>query len=279
MTAVTAYLVFLAVTFGALAALSRQDKKKRDFQELALRTKNTRQTTSISIAYLSFAVHAGVFILGAGLGYPLATNIIVSIIAPAFALMIRRYMETRGRTKLKRQMEPVLSSLGCALYGNPSLSNAIAEVATRTEDPMRQQLLLIGAEIAHGRGVDDALQAAARRIDDKIFTFAVDAIVVCRATGADISAVLDRVAKLAGSRILSSEKVMALAAQQKTTAKFVTLIPICFLFAVYSLNPLYAGYLRTSVGMAALVYAAISVGTGFYVLSRMTSMAPDGGRR
>ncbi len=274
----TAYLAFLTIASGMYALASRKARKKNAFMELASGAKNTSGPSQKSGASLLLSVHAVVFIICAAAEFTFFASATLAALAPALVFLYSKYQEQKGRLKAKQQIESVLSGLGCALYGDPSLSKAVADVASRTDDPMRSHLLLVAAEIAHGQNVDDALRSAARRVDDEIFTFAIDAISICRATGADVCVVLDRLARLAGNRVRFSDKVRALASQQKATAKIVTVIPVCFLLAAYSFNPIYAAYLKTNVGLLVLAYATTSVAAGFYMLNRMTTMATVGGR-
>ena len=263
-----AYLIAIFTMFAVLWLATRTEGRRLQFKKLASGDGFSPGNNNQMVEYLMFS-HALVIglSLALGLSFPMAFS--NAVIVPFILSRLYIWRDVKQKRKMRGQVESVLAGLSCSLYGNPSAANALAEVAAVVENPIKRQLLLANSEIMHGATVGAAMKAAAQRIDDSIFSFGVDGFAICRETGADVSLLFDRLASLARDRHSLYEKVNALTTQQKSAAKFVTVIPLFYIGAMYVLNHDYVTYLASQTGVMVTIYAVVSVTTGFWVMNRM----------
>lgn len=235
------------------------------------RRENVEEAVFSIVLWVSIGILGGVFL-----------KLPVSIIAflGFGAVFVPYFLANRRHKKreqnLEKQLEGALLDMTAVLWTNPSLKEAIMAARDGAQDPLRGELGEVLWEIDCGESIDRALTSWAARHRSGVLKMAVSAVIVCQETGGNLAQVLERAASLIRMRVLLKNEITALTSQQKTTAVAVSLMPIGFLLFTQILNPGYLNYLFTPVGTLLLVYAAISVCVGFFVLQKMSDLLPRG---
>lgn len=103
-----------------------------------------------------------------------------------------KWTRKRRTKKLEEQAHKWLKMMSDTLQVTPALGQALETTLSRLKAPISQEVGLIVKEMKLGLPADDAIRAAALRIDSRVFRASTVALIVANRSGGNISETLKR---------------------------------------------------------------------------------------
>lgn len=184
--------------------------------------------------------------------------------------LYRRIRGTRRRQAFADQLPDTLQLVVGSLRSGFSLAQAIdAVVQDSPPGPLTVELGRAMAEVRLGSDLDDALERAARRVENDDLAWAVMAIRIQRDTGGNLAEVLETTVETLRERDRLRRHVRALSAEGRLSAYVLIAMPIVMgvwmlLTRRDYLSPLWT----TPVGLTMLVGAVVLMVVGIFWMAR-----------
>ncbi|HYI63178.1 MAG TPA: type II secretion system F family protein [Acidimicrobiales bacterium] len=179
-------------------------------------------------------------------------------------LAVLSFLGRRRHKKFNSQLPDMLQLLSGSLRAGYSLVQGVDAVANESDGPMGRELRRAMTEARLGRELEDALQAAAMRVQSKDFEWAIMAIGIQREVGGNLSELLMTVSDTMIGRERLRRDVASLTAEGKMSAIILGIMPIALGLIMYVMNPSYMEPLFSqSLGHILLGVAALTMGIGF----------------
>lgn len=219
-------------------------------------------------AWRSGAVVAGAVLLG------LLGGLLGAVLGAALgwlaAGLYRRLRESRRRQAFADQLPDALQLVVGSLRSGFSLAQAIdAVVQDSPPGPLAVELGRAVAEVRLGSDLDDALERAARRIDNDDLAWAVMAVRIQRETGGNLAEILETTVETLRERDRLRRHVHALSAEGRLSAYILTALPFVMAGWMLLVRRDYLSALwTTSVGLVMLVGAAVLMVIGTIWMAR-----------
>jgi tight adherence protein B len=188
-----------------------------------------------SIAAAALGVLIGALLGSGGLSFLLG-------LAGAISLpLIARRARDRRQTLCDQQMPQALELMALALRAGHPMPSALAIAASEAPSPIADELRRATDEHDLGRPLPDVLLALGKRLQrsEAVHTFVV-AVLVLQQTGGNLIAVIDRIVENARARAQYRQRLKALTAEGRSSAKMMALIPGVFGVLATSMDPTYA---------------------------------------
>jgi tight adherence protein B len=151
-----------------------------------------------------------------------------------------------------------------------SLSEAIRAVARESPQPTGQEFEILAGEISIGTPMNEALRAMAARNDLVEYRFFATTLALQSQTGGGLSETLENLADVIRKRVAMKARGNALAAEARTSASVLAVLPILTGLALWVLNPSYFSLLLTDETGHRILYAAgTSLMTGIWIMRTM----------
>jgi len=197
-------------------------------------------------------------------------TLIFGLFAASFVLGVAGmlfYLRTlKGRRK-KRFAEGFPDALDIIVrslrVGHP-VSVSLSLAAQQIPDPIGTEFGIVVDEVTYGLDLGEALANMSERVDVDDFQYFVVAVGIQHETGGNLADVLGSLAAVIRSRFRMFQKVKALAAEGKFSAKCLSVLPPAFGFFTFSSNPHY--YLNVSseplfwkIGILAIVLQSVGI--------------------
>jgi tight adherence protein B len=160
------------------------------------------------------------FLLGAGVA---AAVLLLVIFAPTLAY---RWLRTRRRAALIRQLPDVAAALSSALRAGLSLSHALEQVVKFQPRPSSQEFSLMLREHRLGVPLDRALWALAHRAGTRDFHVLVSTLGIARDLGGGLAEALERFSSMLRRRLALEDRIRALTAQGRLQGLIMGALPI-----------------------------------------------------
>lgn len=268
-----AYFIGVTVMCWILGLRIKRQERKWLFKRVYVPdSMSTKSEESKALRFITIHVIILTFLIALGVRteVALANSLLLAMVPIGYERMQRR----KRQRLTESQLESLFINMSSSLFSNQSIAMALRAGQQEAEWPLRVEIERVLFEIESGASLDRALIAMARRIRSEVLNLAIDGILICRETGGNLGALLERLTEVTRSRLILKEKIEAMTTQQKTTAVFVSAIPVIFLLAAYCLNPKYMEYLTKPLGLLILLYSIISISIGFFWLSKMADILP-----
>ncbi len=242
--------------FAEKRGLLEKAAAKLDKANIALRP---AEAVTMYFAAIAFGMVLGI-LSGKGL---------IGIIAGAFLgavlpVVILNYLGARRRKKFVSQLPDMLQLLAGTLKAGYSFMQGIEAVSHEAESPMGDELRIVVTEAQLGKPVEEAMEAAAERMESPDFAWAVMAVNIQREVGGNLAELLLTVSETMTARDRLRREVLALTAEGRVSALVLGAMPILLGLTMWVLNPAYIGVLFTeTVGKILLAVATTASVIGF----------------
>ena len=179
----------------------------------------------------------------------------------------------RQRSLFSEQLPDNLQVLSSALRAGHSFIGALSVVVDDSPSPSREEFRRVIGDEQLGVPLQDALDAVARRMDNRDLEQVSLVAGLQRETGGNTAEVLDRVTDTIRERFELRRMVKTLTAQGRLSRWVVTALPVLLLSAITLINPGYMEPLYTeSLGRVLLVGAGLMVVFGSIVIGRIVNI-------
>jgi tight adherence protein B len=151
------------------------------------------------------------------------------------------------------------------------VTESINMVARELEDPIRSIFHGIGESVRLGVTLEKTLLETAKRLGNTEFNFFATSIILQRETGGNLSEVLSNLGEVLRTRYMMRMKIKALSSEARASAYIVGALPFAVVGVLTVLQPDYLRPLFDDYrGNIALLGACTSMGTGIFIMMKMT---------
>jgi tight adherence protein B len=186
--------------------------------------------------------------------------------------LIRRKLERR-RKLFAEQLPDNLQVLASAMRAGHSFVGALSVVVDDAAEPSRTEFRRVVADEQLGVSLEDAIRAIGRRMDNPDLEQVALVAALQRRTGGSMAEVLERVTGTIRDRFELRRLVQTLTAQGRLSRWIVSALPVVLLVAISVISPGYTDPLFTTTGgRIALLFAAVMVVLGSYVIKRIVDI-------
>jgi tight adherence protein B len=180
---------------------------------------------------------------------------------------------TRRLARIQAQLADTLLIIAGAMRAGHSFLQALDTAAKEIDDPAASEFGLVLAEIRFGRDVDDALDALVERVGSTDLEWTVTAIKIQRQVGGNLAEVLETVAGTIRERETLRRQVKVLSAEGRLSMVVLFVLPFAIAGYLMVTNPTYLKLLtNTRPGMIILCGAFVLLGVGFVWMKRIVRL-------
>ena len=185
---------------------------------------------------------------------------------------LRRLKKKRVEV-FQQQLPEALDLISRALRAGQAFNLGMKLAAENFKDPLGKEFARTLGEINFGVGLADALKGLAGRVDCAELRFFVVAVILQRETGGNLAEIMDSISRIIRERQGFVEKVHAMTAEGRISARIIVGV-VCGIVAMVSvLNPNhYALLLAHPTGRLMAVGSVALVVLGFVVMNRMSKL-------
>ena len=163
-------------------------------------------------------------------------SMILGVMGPVAYLAFRK---ARRLKQFAEQLPDALDMMVRSLRAGHPVNIAMGMVAKQMPDPMGTEIGIAVDEMTYGLELREALANVSDRVDLPDFNYVVVAISIQHDTGGNLAEVLGGLAAVIRSRFRMFQKVHALSAEGRFSAKMLSALPLAFAVMTYSARPHY----------------------------------------
>ena len=215
--------------------------------------------------------------LGSGILYLIIDHVFIVPIGATIGYFIPRMIiekKQRSRSKAFNENLPeMISSIVGALKAGFSFHQALISVCEEAKSPIKEELEMVLQEMKYGATQEQALNHLHDRMPSEDLNLMIQAIVIQRQVGGNLSSVLEKIVQTIRDRIHVQGQISTLTAQGRMSGMVVGLLPVALGVFIYFIRPDYIGKLFTHpLGIAMVVAAVISSSIGFMLIRKITTI-------
>lgn len=265
---------------AAVAWLRSTADRTTSYMTQLLERRGQARSVDRSLDAAGLSVRAGEFVAfvavssvaAALVGYLLlgALGLLVGLVPAAVVPLVLSALRSRRQQQFADQLGEALLLLAGSLRAGFGLVHSVDSVARESDPPMSEEFSRVVVEMRLGRGLPEAMQAAANRVDSEDFRWVVDAIEIHQEVGGDLAQVLDRVGDTIRARVRARRQVRALSAEGRMSAAVLLALPFGVGAILAGSNPEYIGELfSATAGQIMLAVAGVLLVLGGLWLRRI----------
>jgi tight adherence protein B len=203
----------------------------------------------------------------------LLPTVVVTLLAVVLPIMYVRFKVSSRQKKFESQLPDALQLLAGTLRAGYSLPQGMEAVSHEIEDPMGFELRRVMTEARLGRELEDALEAAAQRLESEDFSWAVMAIGIQREVGGNLNELLMTVADTMVARERLRGEIKTLTAEGKLSAIILGGLPPAIGAIMWTLNPEYINTLFTeTLGQFFIAAGLVSATVGMLWMKKVITI-------
>lgn len=234
---------------------------------LQLEKAGSKQTVGAFLLMVAVAGAAG-WLIGHRAGV-LGAVVFAVVFALVPFLNLKRLQRKRVK-KLEHQLPEAIDMLVNAMKAGYSLQAAMKFIGEEMTDPLGPEFTRFYDEQRLGVDVRLALNNLAARSDTLDLKMFVTALLIQRESGGNLAEVMTNLSTLMRERVALRGEIDTLTAEPRMSAVVLTMLPIALFALINVMNrdyvlPLY----NTDTGHMLLIYGAVSIMIGYFVLRRM----------
>jgi len=208
-------------------------------------------------------------------GYFIFQSFIPAIIAGAIGLAIPNFMLkirlSRRKQKFNDQLLDAIGMLSSCLKGGLSMLQGFEVLVEEMPAPMSQELGLLLKENKMGIPFEDSLVRLNKRMESEELSLVVNAILVSREAGGELTKVFSRLATTIRDSRKLKDNIKTLTLQGRMQGAIMSFLPILFVLWVLSVNKHHFDIMLTSdIGRMLLVVAAVLQVVGMFLIRKFS---------
>jgi tight adherence protein B len=176
------------------------------------------------------------FILGFLFSHSFLLAFFCGVAGLALPTLVLRIMETRRNSLFQRQLVDGLMILSSSLKAGLSLLQALEVLVEEMPAPISEEFGLIVRENKMGVALEQSLLRLNQRMKIEELGLLINAILVARETGGDLTRVFNRLAVTIRDNRKLRESIQTLTMQGRLQGWIMSLLPIVFVAWVYNFN-------------------------------------------
>jgi len=254
----------------------KKDNKNTWNQSIFLTMEHYLQATSFPITpkeFISILIWLNIFflLLGFEIGFFPSILLIGSVnVSISFYLIHAR---KKQRKKFSEQLPDILGLMSNSLKSGYSIMQAIEMISDEKIHPISDEFYKLYQSLKFGENVDKAFQDFAKRLDVPDLTAIVDAILITRETGGNMTFVIDSLIKIMKERKVLEGEIKALSAQGRLSGYILGLLPTALFLLLYMINQEYMSILfKHPLGLILIAFSLIFQMIGILIIRKMVRL-------
>lgn len=259
-------------SLSSLVPSSKLDKNKTK----KLETELIKADLPMSVS--EFYVVAMFFsIIIALIGYLISSSVIFTLFVFFIGWNIPKfYVANKRNERIKafdNQLNDGITIISNSLKAGYSFLQAVAVVAEEMPDPFAREFKKLLKEMSLGLSEEEAFKNLINRMDSEDLKLIVNAIVIQKDIGGNLSEVLDNISETIRDRQKIKNELKALTAQGKLSGIIVAALPVFLGVVIFLLNREYVSVLfTTNIGLFLLFSSVISEILGFMMIRKIVDI-------
>lgn len=255
--------VYMFVRFGYAWSLAVIDRQEKAYDRVL------RQQLLIDIQPRTALAASAGLVLFVGLFTYLATasalaSFAIALLAMLLPNLVIRHLEEKRLKKLDGQLVDGLTTLASAARAGLNLVQSMELLEQNSVGPIKQEFGQLLREFRLGVDLNQAMQNASNRIGSQLYRLTFTAIQMHRLRGGDTAESLDRIADSIRDISRLEGKLDALTSQARYQANFMAMMPVVFIFLLWSIDSQGVGLLFSEpAGRMILLGVAVLISIAF----------------
>jgi tight adherence protein B len=217
------------------------------------------------LAMLAFHADSGLM----GLVLAFLTGMALGYWVPRLVIL---YMQRARHRKLNEQIIDGLVTLANGMRAGLNLVQSMGLIENNTQPPISQEFGLMLREFEHGTSVDEVLRRASARIKLHNYKLLFAAMETARMRGGNLPDTLDRLGRALREILRLEEKVKSLTSANRTSARFMGVMPVVVGAIYYAIEPSWMkALLDDQWGLVMIVIAGVFWVGGFLWIRKIVS--------
>jgi tight adherence protein B len=188
-------------------------------------------------------------------------------------IFVQKQKAGSKRKKFNSQLAELLETVAGALQSGQTFLQALSAASNELGDPIATEISMMMREMELGVPVEDVFESSRARVDDPDYDLVVDAVLISRRAGGNLSEVLQNTANTIRERIRIRGEVGALTAQARMSGWILTLLPVIAAGVLYMINPEYmAPFWERSIGRMLLFGSVVSLFIGSFLMRKVADV-------
>lgn len=211
------------------------------------------------------------------LSYALTKDIVIINITFIVIWLIPRFIIHRKKIERLKIFDEQISEgimiISNSLKAGYSFLQAVSVVVQETKDPFSKEFKKLLKEMSLGLSIQDALVNMLNRIDSEDLKLIVNAILIQKDIGGNLSEILDNISITIRERQKIQNELKTLTAQGKLSGIIIVLIPVFLGIIIYLFNKEYMILLfSTNVGLLMTGLAIFSQLMGIIIINKIVKV-------
>ncbi len=239
-----------------------------------------RQFITVDVKYIVMGTIAVFMVIGFFFGWMiggflgvfvflafLAMGGVISIRIPATILDTLK--RSRG-VKVNKQLMDALILLSNSLHSGMDIVQGFEMVSKDLLPPISDEFGLVVKNYQLGTPFEQALEGMVNRVDSRMLSYIVKAIIIQRQVGGNLPVIFARLVENIREESKLEEKLQAMTAQQRIQSIVVSIMPFVMMMVMFIFNPTQMLNFYTSpIGMMVLLFCIVWIFIGMQVLRKL----------
>lgn len=239
-----------------------------------------RQFVTIDVKYIVLGVIAIFMVIGFFFGWMIGGffGVFVFLAFLAFGAVISvrvpsRILETLKRSrgvKVNKQLMDALILLSNSLRSGMDIVQGFEMVSKDLLPPISDEFGLVVKNYQLGTPFEQALDGMVSRVDSRMLSYIVKAIIIQRQVGGNLPVIFARLVENIREESKLEEKLQAMTAQQRIQSIVVSIMPFVMMMVMFVFNPAQMVSFYTSpIGMIVFLFCVVWIFIGMQVLKKL----------
>ncbi|MCJ7623567.1 MAG: type II secretion system F family protein [Anaerolineaceae bacterium] len=207
-----------------------------------------------------------------------AQGIVLGIVGAIAGFFLPSFYVKRQQSKrlqkFDEQLSDMLSLMVNGLRAGYSTMQAMEAVSRELPPPICDEFRRVVQEMQLGVSMEKTLENLVRRIPSQDLDFVITALNVQREVGGNLAEILDTISFTIRERVRIKGEIRVLTTQVMYSGRFLSLMPVILLGALYVMNRPYMMEFFTNppCGYIALALAAILIAAGYFAMNKLADI-------
>jgi tight adherence protein B len=185
-------------------------------------------------------------------------------------------LQGRRLTRFDNQLADMLNLMVNGLRAGYSIMQAMEAVSRELPPPISDEFRRVVQEMQLGVPMETALENLLRRIPSRDLDLVVTAMNVQREVGGNLAEILNTISHTIRERVRIKGEIRVLTTQAMMSGKFLALMPVFLIVAMYFLNRSYMMRFfnpgTRSLGIPILIAGAFMIAIGYWLMTRIADI-------
>jgi tight adherence protein B len=175
--------------------------------------------------------------------------------------------------KFNESLPDMISTIIGSLKAGYSFPQALKTVSEECESPVKEEITLLLKEMSYGVTVEESLNNLNKRMPSGDLEIMIQAILIQRMVGGNLSTVLETIVKTIRERNTLERQVQTLTTQGRMSGRVIGVLPVVIGFVIYLINPEYmVSFFESMLGKVLISVGVVFGIIGFMLINKLTKI-------